>query len=608
MPAWCAIKDVTGLRKYINADKEQYLGMEPASVFSGHPFARVLLAIAPDLKGFSEKLRFRARCLDTGLVAATTLYMDIYDVLGGDLERGIREIMPYMERLETTLKDWKDYNDPAHERNPLLSDHAIDEGPLKYDSLREQFLPVRNTSTTTGWRANKHVTRDDIARDPSCWKKDDWPGAFISSNVLCSLPIFATQAVNLTLHDVQCHGLNLCNNMDLVLAAAHWYNAAKISGTAPQSWPDMDFVIERENEVSRYLGTGDGTVCGAAKQFCLALGMTLPQVTGKSRVAIPHIGKNKSAKMSNISRFTPHDSGLRSMHTARHRHEKVAWTTLAHKNGLDLSRLYSVIKGYASSVGIRDPVLSGQWRATRRLSPSQLLKIIEEIFVEDEAYIHFDLHQFYMRCFSFMYEVLKHHREFISEKRAMAYSRRQMSFPFMVNEILWDAVALEGSKHGMKNTMLYHVGQILNAMQPSNLSVATTQAQRFSSRRIPEHLKPATLYSDTAVMAPSALQPSSLVVHEVELDEYKRLRGTYTVNMTDTRDWGDPGQINEDDGFAVREDEDGITVDNLRPNADCPCCHGKDGIRLFTLERIQCMQQVLREHRASGNMLDAQTA
>ncbi|KAK4617707.1 hypothetical protein CLAFUW4_12592 [Fulvia fulva] len=127
-PAWCALQDVRDLSRYIHrrAGGKDYDGRVPASVFPGHPFAKILLQVAGDLRPTFATLAVGKEChtchcrtqnavsdmysrelgeymfyanMTTGLVIATTLYMDLYDALGGDLDRGLREIQPAREAV-----------------------------------------------------------------------------------------------------------------------------------------------------------------------------------------------------------------------------------------------------------------------------------------------------------------------------------------------------------------------------------------------------------------------------------------------------------------------------------------------------------------------------
>ncbi|EME40545.1 hypothetical protein DOTSEDRAFT_74189, partial [Dothistroma septosporum NZE10] len=159
----------------------------------------------------------------------------------------------------------------------------------------------------------------------------------------------------------------------------------------------MDFTIARENEVSRFVSKGDEPVFGAAKQFCLALGMTFTQVVGKARVRLAS-GRNEVVKMRNIAHFTPEAPGTKD----NHRHEHRAVGALSHKSTYDISQVYDAVKGCACSAGIKDQTVAKQSGDTRELSPGQPLQVVHEIFVKDETFNNFDLVRFFMSCFEMM--------------------------------------------------------------------------------------------------------------------------------------------------------------------------------------------------------------
>lgn len=122
MPAWCAINDVRQLALDLHIQRSSVQASRPTTVFPGHRF---LLNIVGDLgklaglpcQEYTEEFRtqldgpwlmpycdhYTARLFGlvsaptpfgAGIPAATAMYMNVYDVLEGDLERGLRECMP----------------------------------------------------------------------------------------------------------------------------------------------------------------------------------------------------------------------------------------------------------------------------------------------------------------------------------------------------------------------------------------------------------------------------------------------------------------------------------------------------------------------------------
>lgn len=140
MPAWCAIADVDELLPAVyhrTAEGEEQRNEKPASVFPGHPFSKALLQIIGDLADTvgiplhgstntredahilaiadeytHQLLRYimlvgrignkgvRLPGLSSGLLIGTQMYMDLYDILDGQLDRGVMECLPIFEQQE----------------------------------------------------------------------------------------------------------------------------------------------------------------------------------------------------------------------------------------------------------------------------------------------------------------------------------------------------------------------------------------------------------------------------------------------------------------------------------------------------------------------------
>ncbi|KAK4617704.1 hypothetical protein CLAFUW4_12593 [Fulvia fulva] len=256
-------------------------------------------------------------------------------------------------------------------------------------------------------------------------------------------------------------GLMLCNAKAVVLAAAHLYSATKLIQASSEPWEDMDFVVDRENEVAPFVSPGDGSVNNAATQYCLAMGFKVKQLAGKGRVKFPKETKDH-LKLTNTSRFVPEGSGITDPHSTRHRHEAATRSTLVHKKGVDLSRLYSALKVYAKTHGMQDPAIAKQRKETRKLSTSQLLTVIQEILLGDDVYLHFNLYHFYTNVLTIMHKV----REAYYKHPSSVSKSHDLSIAAIVNEILWDAGQVEKAGRSMGNTMLYQVGEMIDFAAP----------------------------------------------------------------------------------------------------------------------------------------------
>ncbi|KAI5365843.1 hypothetical protein Slin14017_G034830 [Septoria linicola] len=125
MPAWCALQDIDELSTIMFSGEDDLNTQHPVSVFHGHPFGKQLLNVIGDLcdvLGFLpenpenelddahieligdeytrqlisfiainnrlDQKKSKLAAMPTGLLIGTQMYMDLCDVLDGDLDRG----------------------------------------------------------------------------------------------------------------------------------------------------------------------------------------------------------------------------------------------------------------------------------------------------------------------------------------------------------------------------------------------------------------------------------------------------------------------------------------------------------------------------------------
>ena len=269
-------------------------------------------------------------------------------------------------------------------------------------------------------------------------------------NSLCIVfPVYAGMMTDKFILDLYCDGISVCNEDAIVMSVATLYTACRKSRLLRRAWKDMDFFI---NSIGpKALGLGDNTVSkkslqSAAKQYGLALGVSARAYSKENangaRVPLPTSNQIEGRRprlqpSSSLFKFADKVSnGLDAGLSQEQAMEAGLYKTVTEL----LDRPYSDID--------IDEKLVTRWRTCGKLTPIEILAVLEDQYQSEELSLLFDYHSFFLKCAGILatirripMKVTARPGPSLHEKAPAGYGTTQM-----VDEILWEAVEVE--KHG----------------------------------------------------------------------------------------------------------------------------------------------------------------
>lgn len=506
MPAWCALQDFQQLSCWIKHEHRKGTGNWPVSTFTGHPFARELLNITAELVELAQgglhigevSDRFTYWLLDIArdcsqtygphTVASAQIYMDIWDVLDGQTDRALLEGSSILAQVASTEDRFDEF---AEGYNSVQFDAATEvdfSGMLPFQP--DLFKPYGDRLTIRFFYVGGEVSqlcRRVIATEDE-EKGAGWnlylasvePPIFMPTNVLAVLPILSGMLGFREKVDLTEHGQRLCDSNQNILAAAHLYKGALAQGSLDIEWPDMDYILSRQATRRAYVRSGEGqeTVNWVAKQYCLALGMPLARVAGKYRPTLPSelLCRKKAAKMQSTSAWL-----------------NAEWSKDQNKSPYFF--YYECARSYMTYHKNIDDRLATQWRQTKKLTPCQMLFIVQETLQEDEPSSNFDLFQFAEHAIN----IIMHCGELLHEQHTDSEeidNGRQAPY-VSTSEVLWDAASNEARGLDKSLTVLNAASKYMREIIQLHGRDCLDRAFALSSGHMPEDMKPSVRYSST---------------------------------------------------------------------------------------------------------------
>jgi len=394
------------------------------------------------------------------IVAATQIYMDIYDILDGDLQRGVHETCVVLQDLQAAGERFTEY---AAGLKPYAKAHMPPNA-------------VRNARATVGL-----IRPNQERQGVQGWTFHSFSGpkeaTFIPLTVLATLPLLAGNKIWLVKYFTHRLGLQFCSAHQTSLAAAYLYQGTGACGILQERWEDMDFVIAHQNSQGRFLRTTDVGLRSVARQYDMALGVSLQELARVERPRLPahNICANKSVKLQSTSIFIKAfcaNGGSRRGITGRQH------------DGMDT--MYECVRQAASAEGgLKDPMVAAQWATAKELASTQLLQVLQDSLSADEPHLNFDYFSFFARCLDLL------------GKTSDVYCDRQLSTPKLyklavdacmyevVDAVLWEAVAHESRGLDPSQMLLHHVSQALQAVIVSTGDDCVMRCLLTSSGHIP---------------------------------------------------------------------------------------------------------------------------
>ncbi|KAK5111505.1 hypothetical protein LTR85_011853 [Meristemomyces frigidus] len=505
MPAWCALSDFRDVLPFVwSPDHPIVAGRKLHIKFPSHPFEKALLHIAFDLKSlwpsgefperttaasngspflnlitcldaYTQRLLFMVMCgrssklpmLETGLLAATQIYMDIYDALDGDLARGVSETKDVFDRIHAVAQQSRDFfsNLSVHGNKNVDAKRAagVLDGMENVVQIDQQEGPRR------GWT----------------FQLKGLPyRAFIPLTLIETLPLLAGHQVWNPLFVMHHAGINFLNINQTLLAAAHLYRAADVCGVIERPWADMNFVIDRLNGRAPFLRQTDGSIRSVSNTYRLALGMSLNQVSRGAQAVLPQptFCAQHSRRATSTSDYM----------------QAAGKASVAASGSYAKSRLgfcYEWLKVHISEGnGIKDETIASQWTETKRLSPVQLLSVLLESFVADEPYFNFDYINFFSTCTTVVETAVNDSFELTSKSQPEKPVKHMFGLYELVDMLLAKAAEAEVGGMSKRGSHLRVAGNIINATVQSSGHAYMKKSLKASSGHIPVERQPSARY------------------------------------------------------------------------------------------------------------------
>lgn len=503
--AWRGLSDFRDLQDYVwMSDGERgktYGSKKPFLRFPGHPFSRILASVAFDIKDlFPEIAQWtkdqtgaaafpqavsildpytsrlvlfcQERRMCTGLVAASQIYLEMFDALNGDFDRCYHELSALVQRAELLR----------------LSPSRIEIQDRVYSKWSAFCSVGADANGRTGWYV---PSRPSEALETS--------RVFVPASFLSAMPLLASHRAYKTLWAHQGNIRLHPGIIDEVSSAAYLYKAAQLSGSIKKPWVDMDFFLTRQEAFQKSSWwSGEKTMRSLANSFGMSLGLSAHEVSGAKVPVLPKPERAKKAKGEPVLLL----------------HFMAAyWDAMRQgcylRLEINMRMLYKLAEVQACSKGgIQDQTIAEQWSKTRRLSPIQLLQVAQEVLIEDDPYIHFDYYTFSDQCIEWC--CLAESCFFDATHKTP--TRKSHAYPYnyhVLHGMLWDAAMAEMRGISMERTSLHQLGMSMQNSSPFNAgsSDCTRRALEISSGHLSASHKPSVLYAN------HLQQPTMRIMH-----------------------------------------------------------------------------------------------
>lgn len=205
---------------------------------------------------------------------------------------------------------------------------------------------------------------------------------------------------------------------------------------------------------------------------------------------------------------------------------------------LAAAHLYTAATAQGS---IKDAAISKQWREWKRLTPGQLLRVLREVFVEDEVALNYDHHGLHQRCMELMGYVAMDYIGYLGPDLGRKKMLGNPEIYDMVYDVLWDAADNEFRKLDQMTTVLYNAGQAIEDMLECERSQTIDEARSMSSGYITDALKLDVLFGPMAIAKIKDVAP---LVHKMRIHRMTMFRTLVYENH--------PGKFNH---YDHRENE-----------------------------------------------------
>ncbi|KAK5675660.1 hypothetical protein LTS10_011760 [Elasticomyces elasticus] len=275
--------------------------------------------------------------------------------------------------------------------------------------------------------------------------------------VTCGTLLFLTQQ--------GCHVLGvLDSNTGLVmLAAAHLYKAARLSGVLADDWKDMEWFCAQHNQPRPFVlaaGKSAQPLSASAKHYLVALGMK-PSAELAFRWHTPHDGSSprfRCAEMPTSNRIVKDGRILGAGSCSpylNHLFDEAKNNTAYTRGATPWSSLQELVLHKVANAIMRKQRPQIDAQPSNKLTATQLLTGFKQMLRDDEVNFNFDYFGFLRDCCELMDRIVTA-CDPTGPSGAMAALR-------LVNVILWQGAATEKYNSGvvLLRTMLSRCGTLL---------------------------------------------------------------------------------------------------------------------------------------------------
>ncbi|KAK4890204.1 hypothetical protein LTR27_011086 [Elasticomyces elasticus] len=318
------------------------------------------------------------------LVVACQSYMDIADILGGNLTCGADDLFECHQHTAKVVKQYIDFRKTF--TGGCLEPFWLED----LAELSDEGVPFMEWMGSFG----------KLSLTQRAKILDQRLDETLPTKAMLELPVMHSHLLYNLKVDVLLNGLALCNDGLIVLAMVHFYAAAREYSLIDRPWVDMDFVIA-QNSIERAFITPlnkNADAFAMAKRYHLALGVSLDKLRRPGLPNLPRprrIFNQKGLRM--LGPTTPFLQAL-IQHSDQEKKlgrsaDSVIEVVLRSLTDTPSSNIKPIAKKTATSRSATP---------AQMFTPLQLLKTLKNHLMKDEEQLNFDYVTFFQRCAELM--------------------------------------------------------------------------------------------------------------------------------------------------------------------------------------------------------------
>ena len=212
---------------------------------------------------------------------------------------------------------------------------------------------------------------------------DQRDGRLLTVRLLRTIPTLAMDCVRHLFHTTRLRNMALCDKNQILLSIAYLYKAAQIASACQAGWPDMDYVIRRQNIFGKFVSEDHQSLRTLFSAFQYALGLSRKDHNLKFPTKAFQDERAIKVNSGNAPTVLVQKRGLSVVTDFAPSHGAYETAKLHHKH---------------TRGGIRDASISKLLNENAPLYAPQLLTVMEEIEADHEIHLYFDYGLTYYYC------------------------------------------------------------------------------------------------------------------------------------------------------------------------------------------------------------------